>query len=188
MSQRNSGFTRVPDEHYATIAWPIVALLSQLDTVELAWDPCDRGSGELVATLRSQGVAAIGTRADFLATTAPPAGVTHLITNPPYGPKRKGEAAEHFIEHALALRIPCIAMLLRNDFDSAIGRPRLFRDNPQFAGKVILLGRIKWFEGPSQPSDNHSWFLWDRTHRGAPLIRYAACADAMRTLVSGRVA
>ena len=49
----------------------------------------------------------------------------------------------------------------------------LFRDNPRFAGKLVLLDRIKWFEGPSAPSDNHAWFVWDRRHQGPPWIAYA---------------
>src|SRR5262249_38083763 len=159
-SQRISGYERKADELYETIAWPIAAVIPHLGRIQLAWDPCDRGSGKLVATLACLGIKAIGTDEDFFSFTAPPAGGSHLITNPPYCENRRGEEAERFIEHALELGVPYVAMLLRNDFDSAIGRQRLFRDNPMFAGKVVLLNRIKWFVGPSSPSDNHSWFLW----------------------------
>jgi hypothetical protein len=55
--------------------------------------------------------------------------------------------AVRFIEHALKLTVPHVAMLLRNDFDSAIGRQQLFRFNPMFAGKLVLLNRIKWSTG-----------------------------------------
>src|SRR5262249_28096863 len=139
MSQRVSGYERIPDERYETIAWPVVALLSQLGDIRRAWDPCDRGSGRLVATLCSQGVEAIGTSGDFFAIGVPPAGVSDLITNPPYGENRRGEMAGRFIEHALTLPVRRIAMLLRNDFDSAVGRQHLFRHNPIFAGKIVLL-------------------------------------------------
>jgi hypothetical protein len=174
MSQRISGYARKPDEAYETIAaWPVVALLSQLGPVRRAWDPCDRNSGRLVATLREQGVDAIGTSEDFLKLAAPPDGVSDLITNPPYGESRRGEMAESFIQRAHKLEAPRISMLLRNDFDSAIGRQHLFRFNPNFAGKIVLLGRIVWFKGPSLPSDNHAWFCWSRMHVGPPVIRYA---------------
>jgi hypothetical protein len=93
--------------------------------------------------------------------------------------------AERFIEHALELDVPHIAMLLRNDFDSAIRRQHLFQLNPMFAGKVILLNRIKWFAGHSSPSDNHAWFLWDREYEGPPIIRYAA-RDARVVSYRGR--
>src|SRR5262249_20684417 len=93
-------------------------------------------------------------------------------TNPPYGERKRGELAVAFIEHALTLDIPRIALLLRVDFDSALTRRHLFADEPRFAGKLILLNRIKWFDGPSSPSDNHAWFLWNRSHHGLSTIRY----------------
>jgi predicted RNA methylase len=146
--------------------------------IRRAWDPCDRGSGLLVATLRRQGIEAIGTDDDFLARAEAPLHISDLITNPPYGENRRGELAVRFIEHALELGVPRIAMLLRNDFDSAITRQHLFRNEPRFAGKIVLLNRIKWFVGPSSPSDNHSFFLWDRGHRGAPSIHYVTRHEA----------
>ena len=178
MSQRVSGSERKPDEAYETIAWPIVALLVYLGPIRRAWDCCDRNSGQLVATLRARGIEAIGTAQDFLTVAAVPADVSDLITNPPYGENRRGELAVRFIEHALDLEVPRVAMLLRNDFDSAITRQHLFRDCPTFVRKIVLLNRIKWFEGPSSPSDNHAWFCWDRAHTGAPIIRYATRKEA----------
>ena len=175
MSQRPSGYKRQPDEAYETPAWVVAALLAQLHApVRCAWDPADRNSGRLVAALRALGVNAVGTAEDFLTVTAPPPEVDNIIANPPYGEARRGELATRFIEHALTLPVPRIAMLLRNDFDSAFNRQHLFRRCADFAGKVVLLNRIKWFEGPSGPSDNHAWFLWSRTHLGPPTIHYGA--------------
>ena len=179
MSQRPSGYARRPDEDYATVEWPVLALLTALRSAPVGkvWDPC-RGSGQLVATLHARGFDAIGTSEDFLTVTAAPVGVSDLITNPPYGEARRGELAVRFIEHALELQIPRIAMLLRVDFDSAITRQRLFRHCEYFAGKVVLLNRFKWFEGPSSPSDNHSWFVWSCGHVGPPIITYVTRAEA----------
>jgi hypothetical protein len=179
MSQRLSGYERKPDEAYETIPWPVVALLSHLGPIRRAWDCCDRTSGRLVATLQARGIDTVGTKQDFLTVTAPPDGVSDLITNPPYGENRRGELAVRFIEHALELAIPRIAVLLRNDFNSAISRQHLFRRCQIFAGKIVLLNRIKWFDGPSSPSDNHSWFLFYRAHSGAPIIRYITRAEAV---------
>jgi hypothetical protein len=95
MSHRVSGYESKPDETYETIPWPVVGLLSQLPDIRRAWDPCDRGSGRLVATLRSRGVDAIGTSEDFLAIGEPPASISDLITNPPYGENRRGLASLH---------------------------------------------------------------------------------------------
>jgi hypothetical protein len=178
MSQRASGYARIADERYETLAWPVIALLTRLPDIRRAWDPCDRGSERLVATLRGQGIEAIGTDEDFLTISKPQADVSDLITNPPYGENRRGEMAVRFIEHALELDVLRVAMLLRVDFDSAIGRQHLFRSNPTFAGKLVLLNRIKWFVGASSPSDNHCWFLWSRGHRGAPSIQYATRHEA----------
>jgi len=184
MSQRVSGYERKPDESYETIAWPIVALLTRLSGIRRAWDPCDRGSGRLVATLRAQGVDTVSTAEDFLMITTVPSAVSDIITNPPYGEAKRGELAVHFIEHALELGVPRISMLLRNDFDSAITRQHLFRNNPMFAGKLVLLNRIKWFDGPSSPSDNHAGILFNRDHAGPPTIQYVTRHEAEASIVS----
>jgi len=146
MSQRPSGYVRRPDEDYATVEWPVLALLTALRLAPMGkiWDPCN-GAGKLVATLRAHGFDAIGTSTDFFTITSVPAGVSDLITNPPY---------------------------------SAITRQHLFRHCEYFAGKVVLLNRIKWFEGPSSPSDNHSWFFWSCGHVGPPTITYVTRAEA----------
>jgi hypothetical protein len=36
----------------------------------------------------------------------------------------------------------------------------------------VLTSRIQWFEGPSQPSENHAWYLWDWKHKGPATIVY----------------
>ena len=78
------------------------------------------------------------------------------------------------------ITLPRIAMLLRNDFDSAITRQCLFRHEPRFAFKLVLLNRIKWFDGPSSPSNNHAWFVWIPDNEDPPTIRYIGRGEAMR--------
>jgi hypothetical protein len=180
MSQRISGYARVPDEQYETVTWPVLALLQHLPEIKHVWDPCDRGSGKLVDTLLIRKINAYGTEHDFLSIDEPPVSTDAIITNPPYGDRRRGEMAVAFIEHALALKVPRIAMLLRNDFDSAITRQHLFRNEPRFAFKLVLLNRIKWFDGPSSPSDNHSWFCWAQDNEDLPTIRYIGREEALR--------
>lgn len=176
MAQRLSGYDRIPDEAYPTSPsawWTLRALFAQpeLASVEFTFDPCDRANGMMVTGLRTMGIEAIGNRRDFLtlASSELPFGAA-IVCNPPYG--RGGRMARAFIEHALKLDAPLIAMLLRNDFDSGRTRQHLFRRCPSFAFKLVLLNRIKWFEGPSEPSDNHTWFVWRRDHSGPPTIRY----------------
>ena len=96
------------------------------------------------------------------------------VTNPPYG--LAGKTAEAFIRHALQLGVAHVAFLLPVDFDSALTRAPLFGECAQFAGKIVLRRRIKWFPGDSGPSTNHAWFVWDQEHRGLPLLRYVTPA------------
>jgi hypothetical protein len=143
MARRASGFARVPDEQYETITWPVLAMLHHLPGIRHVWDPYDRGSGKLVDTLLVRKIDAYGTEHHFLTINEPPSLTDAIITNPPYGENRRGEMAVAFIEHALRLKIPRVAMLLRNDFDSALSRQHLFRNEPRFAFKLVLLNRIK---------------------------------------------
>jgi hypothetical protein len=175
MSQRSSGFDRRPNEDYATPAWvtAIVARYLRRQFITDAWDPAG-GEGKLANALAAEGFRALATTDDFLKRTQPPDGdVEAIVTNPPYGADRRGDLACAFIRHALSLDVRIVAMLLRVDFDSGKTRVDLFRDNRLFAGRIVLLDRIKWFEGPSAPSDNHSWFIWDRKHRGRRWTDYA---------------
>jgi hypothetical protein len=114
-----------------------------------------------------------GLSASFLLRTCLPHDrVDGICTNPPYG--YGGRLACQFIAHALE-RVPIVAMLLQIDFDSSKTRTRLFRDCQAFAGKIVLLDRIVWFEreGAPGPSENHAWYIWNRQHRGLPTISYA---------------
>jgi hypothetical protein len=178
MSQRNSGYVRQRDEAYDTPPWPARALapfLRQRGATHL-WDPA-AGAGNLVGTLREEGFRVAGTTDDFLARSSAQPGVDAIVTNPPFG--FGGRLACRFIEHALELA-PIVATLARIDFDSGRTRVHLFRDNPTFAQKVVLLHRIVWFEreGPAGPSENHCWLIWDRRHRGPPTIAYAGNGEA----------
>ena len=138
------------------------------------WEPAGGVNSSLAAALVAENFAVIGTDDDFLQRTQPPTQIDCAATNPPYGDR--GELACAFIRHALKLNIRIVAMLLRADFDSAKTRVDIFRDCQRFSGRVVLIDRIKWFAGPKGPSDNHSWFLWDREHHGEPRIAYAARA------------
>jgi hypothetical protein len=101
----------------------------------------------------------------------------NVITNPPYG-NRRGSTALHFIEHALAITksfYGCVAMLLPIDFDSGKTRTHVFQ-HPAFALKLVLLDRIRWFNGQAG-STNHAWYIWNWRHKGPPTIKYARIAS-----------
>jgi hypothetical protein len=178
MSQRASGYVRRADEDYPTPAWVTAAIAGYLARHALhIWEPA-AGKGALAKALTAEGFRVAATTDDFLRHRAPPhSRVDAIVTNPPYGADRRGVLACAFIRHALSLEVRITAMLLRVDFDSAKTRVDLFRDNPTFAGKIVLLDRIKWFDGPSAPSDNHAWFVWDRASTvGRPWTAYAEAA------------
>jgi hypothetical protein len=177
MPQRASGYARRPNEDYPTPAW-VTATVADIAGYLRAralhvWEPA-AGAGALAKALTAVGFSVVATADDFLKRTEPPHDrVDAIVTNPPYGEDRRSDLACAFIRHALVLDVRIVAMLLRVDFDSGKTRVDIFRDCPRFAGKITLLDRIKWFEGPSAPSDNHAWFIWDRQHRGRPWIEYA---------------
>lgn len=173
MSQRASGYDRRPDEAYPTPAWIVAIIADWLkgEGVSVVWEPA-AGEGCLASALAVEGLEVIATHDDFFWRAAMPEGVDTIATNPPYGVS--GKLAAEFIRHAFKLKAERLILLLKVDFDSGKTRTDLFRNQLTFAGKIVLLDRIKWFDGPSTPSDNHALFIWDRSHRGRPWIRYAA--------------
>lgn len=179
MSQRNSGYARLPDDLYETPAWVTMALAPHMKGAQYIWEPaCGKGSMAKVlakwpgarvrATDASRGI-------DFLSVAQ--AHHDAIITNPPYS------HAQEFIEHALKMVKPYsgrVAMLLRNDYDSAKTRQHLFRDCKQWAKKVVLTSRIRWIaDTTGSPSFNHAWFIWDWTYReSGARIAYHVRAEA----------
>ena len=135
--------------------------------------PADAKASPLVTTLRAEGFRVTATADDFLTRTSLPHDrIDAVATNPPFG--LGGKLACQFIAHALEL-VPVVAMLTRIDFDSGKTRTHLFRDCRAFAGKIVLLDRVVWFEceGAPGPSENHRRCLWNKRHRGPPTISYA---------------
>lgn len=168
MSQRDSGYARLPDDRYETPEWVTEALLDHLPRRPLRiWEPAC-GSGKMVRELMRNGYHASGsdisTGCDFLRCEATDADA--VITNPPY------LLATEFIKHARKL-VPTVAMLLRTDFDHAKTRQYLFGKCDEFYKKVVLTKRIRWIEdSKGQPSFNHAWFIWDRGYFGPPQLAY----------------
>lgn len=171
MSQRDSGYERKERDLYETPAWATEALLPHLPAgISSVLEPAC-ASGKMVAVLQVAGYQVyssdISQGVDFLDQTREDGLFDAVITNPPY------ELAREFIEKSLTIA-DCVAMLLRTDYDHAKTRAFLFAGCPEFAKKVVLTKRIKWFEdSKGQPSFNHAWFIWNSTHEGAPTLAYA---------------
>jgi hypothetical protein len=179
MSQRISGYARQSRETYPTPIAPIQPLIPMLHLFRISkvWEPAptEDGESEIANVLRANGIEVVITRDDFLRYTTPPEpGIQAVITNPPFG--YQGRTAVKFIEHAFWLAPVAVIMLLKVDFDSGKTRTHLFKECPIFAGKIVLLDRIVWFnrdDGEREaPSDNHAWFIWNANHRGPPTIHY----------------
>lgn len=123
------------------------------------WEPA-AGHPALAQALTDFGFRVVATNDDFfLRRKLPHDQIDCIVINPPYGDDRRGKISTDFIRHALRFNVD-VLMLLRVDFDSAKTRVDLFRDNKRFTCKIVLLDRIKWFDGPSSPSDNHALFYW----------------------------
>jgi len=174
MSQRVSGYERRPFDEYITPAWVTQCLLSEIRLPQgVVWEPACGVENAIVEQLNAFGYQTFGSDiqfdGDFL-TARLPRMARSIVTNPPFN------LAVEFIDKACEFMQPVggmVAMLLRVDFDSAKTRARLFRNNRNFAYKVVLLDRIKWFEGPKNPSFNHAWYVWDFSKEYEfPQIRY----------------
>jgi hypothetical protein len=162
LSQRSSGYARVPNDFYATPEWCARALVPHLPRPpKIIWEPA-AGNGAISNVLESMGHQVIASDVDrgddFLLRPALPPGVDCILTNPPF------RLGAEFIRHVLKLMESprgTVATLLRVDFDSAKTRADIF-DHQAFAKKVVLRDRIRWFEGSTgAPSFNHAWMIWD---------------------------
>lgn len=188
MTRANRGYPRQPDEAYDTPPWvgTVIALWLAQQGVRSIWEPA-AGQGRLASALRHLGFEVDPTTTDFYGWRHWPPETHALVTNPPYG--QRGELAEAFIRRAvLVLEAPIAAFLLRVDFDSAKTRVDMFRDCPYFAGKIVLLDRITWFERQgAKPSENHAWFIWNRSHTARqPWIAYGFKAPSAPPSVAPR--
>jgi hypothetical protein len=200
MGKHERSYERVEKDLYPSPAWVIEALA---DHVQLRgrriWE-CAAGSGKMAEAMRLAGAASVystdiaghgyaGLDAllDFLCGHRPQIDFDAIITNPPFG--SRGKMAEAFITTGL-LHIDVggfLALLLPADFDSAKTRARYFGDCPQFAGKIVLTRRPKWFDHPgsASPKENSAWFLWQRDAlRRPPILLYAPTPAAFALRVS----
>lgn len=191
MSQRASGYERREHDLYETPEWVVRALIRDLHRHMLwhfrgrVWEPAC-GTGQIVRAFEGQGIDVVGTDAymgecpmDFLEVPVAPAGVTAIVTNPPFG------LAQEFIEMSLvhaadAGRPFLVAMLLRADYDHAQTRQHLFGKCRMFARRVALTRRVVWFTDPetgkpkASPSVNHTWFVWRSDYGGLPTAGHAS--------------
>jgi hypothetical protein len=175
MTARGADYKRRKLDDYPTPPEVLDTLFDHVNFGVTIYDPaCGKLDRVLEAAKRhhKRGTGSdIITGDDFLRISANVA--ADIVTNPPYG-DRRGTLALRFIEHALVVTEPAharVAMLLPIDFDSGKTRLHVF-EHPAFALKLVLLDRIRWFNGQAG-STNHAWFIWDWRHFGPAIIKYA---------------
>jgi hypothetical protein len=178
---------RMALEKYYTPRWATEALLRHLslNPVAAIYEPA-AGDGGVATPLKDAGYQVFASdiapdaswiwQQNFFTVARTP--VRGIITNPPYG--TGGGLAVRFCWHALRLMEPgkgIVAMLLRDDFDSAGGRQQLFKYNPAWHKKIVLTERLRWTnleQKKAGPSNNHAWYIWDwaRDPSALPVIVY----------------
>ena len=175
-----SGYRRIALDAYQTPEWCTCALLDQVAFSGIIWE-CAAGDGSMADALwKAHPVTASDVRPtsrqvaqhDFFAPLRPETVFRNIVTNPPYS------SALPFIERALSLVEPRggkVAMLLRNEYDSAARRKHLFQGCVWFDTKLVLTKRPKWFaDERASPRHNFSWFVWDTSrNNGSPRLCYS---------------
>jgi hypothetical protein len=171
-------------DFYATPAIAVTALFDanpeHLNSSSVrVWDPA-AGDGGTVVPLRERGFAVIcsdvGARggfplhfvADFFSRTCAPAGITTILTNPPY------REAQRFAEHALEL-VSDVYLLLRLAFLESIRRTELLEHRGLravyvFRRRLPRIHRHDWNGRRTSSSICFAWFHWRRGFRGRPTI------------------
>jgi hypothetical protein len=111
---------------------------------------------------------------DFLTERSAPDGVETIITNPPY------MHADEFVRNALAL-VPRVAMLLRVLFYEGVGRSDIL-EGGRLARVHVFRERLQThrdgWEGPRNTNAmGLAWYVWERSHDGAPRLNRISPVD-----------
>jgi hypothetical protein len=163
----------------------VVRALLQVETFQgIIWEPAC-GPGSIVRTLRAAGyrVAASDlfnydcinatSGVDFLSLRRAPAGVTAVITNPPF------MYANEFVRRAQVL-VPRVAMLLPLRFlegrarSDIIDGGRLARVHV-FIDRIPMMHRRDWQGNKAGNAHAYAWFIWARDHVGPPEVHRIEC-------------
>jgi len=165
-----SNYVRKENDLYQTEPWATEALLRNypFSNSPKIWEPA-AGNHLMADVLREAGAVVVTSDIatydrphdltfDFLGAGLARVDFDGIITNPPYG--KSNRTAVKFAERALERCAGFVALLLTAKFDSGKTRTHLFRDNPRFAAKIVLLDRIQWFEGDHGGTEDHCWLVW----------------------------
>lgn len=168
---------REKDDFYPTPPEATHALLAREAFGPQIWEPAC-GDGAISKILEASGHKVVSTdlfdrgygehRIDFLMEQrllAP-----EIVTNPPF------KLAEQFVLHALNLGATKVAMLLRLAWLEGIERKALFQSTPlkcvHVASRRLSMARGDQTSLPRGGMIAFAWFIWDRSHSGAPSLQW----------------
>lgn len=174
----HSGGTRRELDYYPTPPEATQALLPHIaDWPRSVWEPCC-GDGAMSKVLEAAGYDVLSTdlvdrgygagKEDFFEFVFPFAPYLSVVTNPPFN------RADDFIQHACAIGVERMALLLKINFWNAAKRLNAWGT---WRPRMIL--PFTWrldFTGAGSPHTDCMWVLWDRTNHltGFDLLRRPA--------------
>jgi len=161
----------------AAEAKPIGRWLTSFET-NVIWEPAV-GGGHMARVIERRGWRVYGSDVvdrdypgtvlksfyDFRRTVSPV-----VITNPPYNQINARDGKGRWLQHAMDLGVPYMALLLNLDWMAARGLSSLLKAHP-----VSRLYVCRWkidFRGGGSPPQRNGWFVWDQEHRGETVLRY----------------
>lgn len=170
---------RAEDDFYTTPAVAVERLLEVEQFSGQIYEPaCGTGSISRVLEQRfgehrvfssdliDRGFGVVGV--DFLQGEAG-GGFANVITNPPFS------LAQQFAERALQEARHKVALLLRLQFLEGAKRKAFFERTP-LARVWVFSGRISCHRNGDESKTGgmmaHAWFVWDKSHIGAPVIGF----------------
>jgi hypothetical protein len=141
------------------------------------WEPA-AGDGAMVRELRRGGFSVHASDLidrgcgaeiiDFFDVSVPCAPV--LITNPPYKLINARDGKGRWLDHALGLGCPYVALFLNWDWPAAAGLSGLMARHP--ISRVYLCRWKVDFTGKGAPPQRNAWFIWDADWQGETALRF----------------
>lgn len=170
---RGSGYVRHQHDWYQESPRCVQSMLAAESFDGMAWDPAC-GGGNIPRVCQAHGISAVGSdlmdrgsgwpARDFLDMREAPAGVQHVICNPPF------QLAQRFVEHALRLVPGKVAIVQRLAFLEGQARREFFERSGLSHVWIHSSRQSMPPGGVAMKADGGSvaycWLVWRRTPPG----------------------